>query len=98
MSGNWDCTNFVSHALLAGGAVVYDTNGTGISSTGWYYRRLSNRSSSFSGVPNLHNFLVNNTTKGPARTSINYTTFDWFISNHPYELGDPAILSKWKLQ
>ena len=34
--GNWDCTNFVSHALLAGGANVYDTGGNGISSTGWY--------------------------------------------------------------
>lgn len=88
ISGNWDCTNFVSHALLAGGAVVYDTNGTGISSTGWYYRNLSNRSSSWSGVPNLHTFLVNNTTKGPAGTSITYRTFDWFSTNHPYEVGD----------
>lgn len=87
LSGNWDCTNFVSHALLAGGAVVYDTGGTGISSTGWYYRSLSNRSSSWSGVPNLHTFLVNNTTKGPAGTSLTYRTFDWF-GTHPYQAGD----------
>lgn len=88
ISGNWDCTNFVSHALLAGGAVTYDTNGTGIASTGWYYRNLSNRSSSWSGVTFLHNFLVNNTTKGPTGSSINYTTFHYFNSTHPYQIGD----------
>ena len=83
----WDCTNFVSHALLAGGAVVYDTGGTGISSTGWYYRSTSNRSSSWTGVPNLHAFLTGNRTKGPAGTSITYRTFDWF-GTRPYEAGD----------
>lgn len=83
----WDCTNFVSHALLAGGAVVYDTGGSGISSTGWYYRSTSNRSSSWTGVPNLHTFLTNNRTKGPAGTSITYRTFDWF-GTRPYEAGD----------
>ena len=61
ISGNYDCTNFVSHALLAGGANVYDTGGSGISSTGWYYRNLSNRSSSWSGVNELYKYLVNNT-------------------------------------
>lgn len=30
IQGAWDCTNFVSHALLAGGATVYNTGGTGI--------------------------------------------------------------------
>lgn len=59
--GNFDCTNFVSHALLAGGANVHDTGGSGISSTGWYYRSGSNRSSSWSGVPQLYDYLVNNT-------------------------------------
>lgn len=85
--GNWDCTNFVSHALLAGGATVYDTNGSGISSTGWYYRNLSNRSSSWSGVINLHDFLISNNTKGPKGTSTSYTTFN--PNNvYPYEVGD----------
>jgi hypothetical protein len=87
ISGAYDCTYFVSHAILAGGAVVYDTGGTGISSSGWYYRSTSNRSSSWTGVPNLHTFLVNNKTKGPAGTSITYRTFDWFGS-HPYAAGD----------
>jgi len=89
ISGNWDCTNFVSHALLAGGAIPYDTNGTGISSTGWYYRNLSNRSSSWSGVPNLYNFLVNNTKKGPAGTSTTYSTFKYNPNTgYPYAIGD----------
>lgn len=87
ISGNWDCTNFVSHAILAGGAVVYDTGGSGISGSGWYYRSLSNRSSSWSGVPNLHTFLVNNKTKGPTGTSITYRTFNWNVT-HPYVAGD----------
>ena len=59
--GNYDCTNFVSHALLAGGAHIYDTGGSGISSTGWYYRTLSNRSSSWSGVNQLYQYLIHNT-------------------------------------
>ncbi|KAA8747954.1 hypothetical protein FE296_20195 [Paenibacillus sp. UASWS1643] len=89
ITGNWDCTNFVSHALLAGGAITYDTNGTGIASTGWYYRSLSNRASSWSGVPNLYNFLVNNTTKGPAGTGTTYSTFKYNASaGYPYQIGD----------
>lgn len=71
---NWDCTNFVSHALLAGGATVYDTGGSGISSTGWYYRNLPNRSSSWSGVRNLYDFVTNNTTRGPGGFSNLYST------------------------
>ena len=86
--GNYDCTNFVSHALLAGGAVVYDTNNSGISPTGWYFRDISNRSSSWSGVPNLYSFLVNNYVQGPAGTHVAYTTFNWYLSNHPYAVGD----------
>lgn len=60
ISGNYDCTNFVSHAILAGGAQIYDTGGTGISSSGWYFRSINNRSSSWSGVTNLYNFLTTN--------------------------------------
>lgn len=78
-----------SHALLAGGAIPYDTNGSGISSKGWYYRSLSNRSSSWSGVPNLHDFLVNNTTKGPAGSATTYSTFKYNPNaGYPYAIGD----------
>lgn len=43
--GNFDRTNFVSHALLAGGASMHDDGGVGTDQ--WYYRNLSNRSSSW---------------------------------------------------
>lgn len=73
--GNYDCTNFVSHALLAGGARTYKPAGaSGISSTGWYYQSLNNRSSSWSGVSNLHHFLTTNSTKGPAGVSATYSS------------------------
>ncbi len=67
ISGNWDCTNFVSHALLAGGANVYDTGGSGISGTGWYYRNINDRSSSWSSVNALYNFLTTNTKSNTPR-------------------------------
>ncbi|MBO6055017.1 MAG: amidase domain-containing protein [Oscillospiraceae bacterium] len=73
--GNYDCTNFVSHCLLAGGANVYDTGGSGICSTGWYFRNDANRSSSWSGVTNLYEYLVNNThSTAPSGVSALYTT------------------------
>lgn len=88
IAGNYDCTNFVSHALLAGGAVVYNTGGNGISSTGWYYKDINNRSSSWSGVPNLYSFLTSNTTKGPAGKKISYTSIYAPSGNYPYQSGD----------
>lgn len=84
ISGNYDCTNFVSHALLAGGATVYNN---GNPASGWYYTNLSNRSYSWSGVPNLYNFLINNNTKGPSGTHQNYFTFHE-ASAYPFVDGD----------
>lgn len=66
ISGSYDCTNFVSHALLAGGANTNDPGGNGISGSGWYFRSINNRSSSWSGVTNLYNYLVNNTKANTA--------------------------------
>ncbi|MBQ8624455.1 MAG: amidase domain-containing protein [Oscillospiraceae bacterium] len=62
---NYDCTNFVSHAILAGGTPTFDTGGWGISSTGWYFRDIVNRSSSWSGVAPLFDFLTHNEVRGP---------------------------------
>lgn len=62
----YDCTNFVSHAVLAGGAKIYDTGNSGISSTGWYYRSLSNLSSSWSGVNQFYQYMTTNTTSNTA--------------------------------
>ena len=67
ISGNYDCTNFISHALLAGGATPYKPSGnSGIVSTGWYYNGLNDRSSSWTGVSFLYDFLTTNSTRGPA--------------------------------
>lgn len=86
---NYDCTNFVSHAILAGGAPVYDTGYSGIQSSGWYFKNISNRSSAWSGVNNLYNFLTTNTTRGPKATSIAYSNY-WAPSGEPrpYDYGD----------
>lgn len=60
ITGNHDCTNFISHCLLAGGA------SKNVSANGWYYNTLSDRTPSWSNVNYLHNFLVHNSsTRGP---------------------------------
>lgn len=87
---NYDCTNFVSHALLKGSARVYDT---GNPATGWYYWSLEDRSYSWSGVIELYNFVTNNTTKGPGGYSMTW--------NYNYESWSPGDImqfhngSKW---
>lgn len=53
----YDCTNFVSHCLLAGVAVENHNQ--------WYYDSLSARSASWSGVDQFHDFIVSNTGTGP---------------------------------
>ena len=84
--GNYDCTNFVSHALLAGGATK---NTSSKDDKGWYYSSMSNRSTSWSGVPNLYNFLTrSSTTKGPKGSSSAYSTFSSSVTSRPYEAGD----------
>lgn len=55
-----DCTNFASQCIYAGAEVM---NYTPI--YGWYYRSLSDRSASWSGVEYLYNFLTTNTSVGP---------------------------------
>lgn len=66
ISGAYDCTNFVSHAVLAGGAKIYDTGNSGISSTGWYYRNIDNRSSSWSGVDYFYRYMTTSTKSNAA--------------------------------
>ncbi len=91
--GNWDCTNFVSHALLAGGANVHDTGGSGISSTGWYFRNLSNRSSSWSSVNYLHSFLTTNTTPNTlGGSSSDYTTRPgYWNTGYVIQFNNPTV-------
>jgi len=55
-----DCTNFISQALMAGGAVMNETK-----HTGWYYHSLNSRAAAWAGVPYLFRFLTNNRGRGP---------------------------------
>ena len=55
-----DCTNFISQCLYAGSGVMNDTP-----EVGWYYKSLTARSPSWTGVEFLYRFLVTNNTRGP---------------------------------
>ena len=62
-----DCTNFVSQCLYAGSGIMnYTPN------TGWYYISINNRSPSWTGVPFLYDFLVNNQSVGPFGRVVEY--------------------------
>lgn len=75
-----DCTNFASQSIYAGARVM---NFTPV--LGWYYRSLSDRSPSWSGVEYLYNFLVNNRSVGP---------FGHEVSQNEAEIGDIVQLGK----
>ena len=82
----YDCTNFVSHALLAGGATLHDDGESGIvGSDQWYYRNLSNRSSSWAGVNQLYQFLTRsnpgNNSIGPYGTEKDLTYANAFLGD-----------------
>ncbi len=62
ITDSYDCTNFVSHAVLAGGAPM---SYSGSPSSGWYFSGLNYRSYSWSGVVSFYEFLVGNTGTGP---------------------------------
>lgn len=55
-----DCTNFASQCVLAGSGIMNYTP-----TMGWYYNSSISRSPSWTGVPYLYNFLVNNKSVGP---------------------------------
>lgn len=55
-----DCTNFVSQCLFAGARVMsFDPKNA------WFYRSGNHKTPSWSGVPYLRNFLVQNSGHGP---------------------------------
>lgn len=85
ITGNFDCTNFVSHAILAGGSNEYDN---GNPNTGWYYNSLSDRSYSWTVVNQLYTFIVNNSTKGPAGYGIAYNHIYAPSGYYSYNPGD----------
>lgn len=57
LSGSYDCTNFASHCMLAGGAKE--------NSKSWYYNSLSDRTPSWSGVNPFYDFIISNSGNGP---------------------------------
>lgn len=84
ISGNFDCTNFISHALLAGGAKL---NNNGNASTGWWYSSLTSRSNSWSSVDYLYSYLTSVHSKGPVAVSTQYKIFDE-RNGYPFSVGD----------
>ncbi len=55
-----DCTNFASQCIYAGAKVMNYTP-----QFGWFYRSVSDRTPSWTGVEFLYDFLVNNRSVGP---------------------------------
>lgn len=55
-----DCTNFASQCVFAGAGIMNFTE-----TFGWYYRSLSDRTPSWTGVEFLYNFLTGNGGLGP---------------------------------
>ena len=72
-----DCTNFVSQCLFAGCKVMNYTD------NGWYYSSLNKRSTSWTGVEFLYDFLTANKTIGP---------FGTIVPLYNVELGDVVQL------
>lgn len=93
-----DCTNFVSHCLLAGGATFnapadYKQRSLEPNSSYWYYYNTDRRASSWSDVETFYSFITKNNGKGPKGT---YKVFSGkYAPNHGYEavVGDIVQIS-----
>lgn len=97
-TNNWDCTNFASHSLLAGGAVMdYYPNATGVideEDKYWFMINSDVRSRSWSGVGDFYNFIttcsaadgVNDAEIGPYGKGLPYANTVGNI--YLYEEGD----------
>ena len=83
-SAGGDCTNFISHCLLAGGAMPVYSGTSGIQASGWFYSSSSYRSSSWSGVSSFYNFVTGYTSLGPQGTGKTLITG----SLQDYDCGD----------
>jgi len=62
-----DCTNFISQCIYAGSKIM---NYTPV--TGWYYINSVQRTSSWTGVEFLYDFLINNEGNGPFAKEVSY--------------------------
>lgn len=75
-----DCTNFASQCIFAGAQVM---NFTPV--VGWYYRSISDRTPSWTGVEFLYDFLVNNKSAGP---------YARIVSQREIDVGDIVQLGR----
>lgn len=74
--GNWDCTNFVSHAVLAGRAPMNKPyGGTGVRAEGWYFYSINDRSHSWSGVEPFYRFMTTNRARGPQGEGMSFSAY-----------------------
>lgn len=73
-----DCTNFVSQCIFAGANVMNYTP-----EVGWFYRSVSDRTASWTGVKYFSEFIVNNASVGP---------YGHFVSIHQARVGDVVQL------
>lgn len=60
-----DCTNFASQCVFAGAGVANRNP-----NTGWFFENASNRAPAWTGVEQLHEFLVNNKGAGPVAVEV----------------------------
>jgi len=74
-----DCTSFASQCIYAGANVMNYSK-----QNGWFYINGNNKSSSWSGVEFLYNFLITNKSLGPYGKEVNQTGI---------EIGDIVQLS-----
>ena len=75
------CTNFTSHALLAGGYSVKSGTHLGASDNCWFYIGMSNRSASWGSVTNFYNFVTWNNSQS---NSAPKATSPFSNSNYPF--------------
>ncbi len=87
IDNNYDCTNFTSHCLLAGGAKFNET------SAGWYYKSMLDRTSSWSSVKWFYTFISGNTGSGPQAEIKSFTIY-CPKSEMTCELGDIIQIDK----
>lgn len=75
-----DCTNFISQCIYTGSGVMNYTP-----TFGWFYNSLNSRSPSWTAVPYLYNFLINNKSSGPYAKKTDITGL---IPGDIIQLGD----------
>lgn len=86
ITGSYDCTNFISHALLAGGATMSESG-----NYKWYFHSLQSRSPSWSSVNSLFSFLTSNTngSYGPYGHEYPYVEPSYYYDYpNDYSVGD----------